>query len=260
MSDIEKSHCRECGQEIERKKFCGARLRGQGERTCRAIPMENGRCRLHGGASLKGVASGTFVSGRYSKYLGRHRRAYEELIKDEEKLLDLREHIAAMDVVAQRAAERAAALDTPDFRGNVKELVAEMEEAFDNHDADALKRAFLDLKSLSQRGGSEDAALTTLGNALDRVAKRVESAWKLKISAQGMASQADMDLTHHAMLGILKEEISDKKALGRVVARFYSELLSKGARVSDAPRVPRSDGGGSGIQQIEEPEARPLED
>lgn len=259
MSDVERARCTQCGQEIDRKLHCGARLRGK-DRTCRAQPMENGRCRLHGGASLRGVAHGQFVDGRYSKYLGRHRRAYEELIKDEEKLLDLREHIAAMDVVAQRAAERAAALDTPDFRGNVKELVAEMEDAFDNHDADALKRAFVDLKALSQRGGSEDAALTTLGNALDRVAKRVESAWKLKISAQGMASQADMDLTHHAMLGILKEEISDKKALGRVVARFYSELLSKGARVTNASRVSRPDGRGSDLKQVAEPEGGPVED
>lgn len=259
MDEIEKARCSECGQEVERKRYCGARLRGK-DRTCKGQPMENGRCRLHGGTSLRGVAHGSFVDGRYSKYLGRHRVAYEELIKDEDKLLDLREHIAAMDVVAQRAAERAAALDTPDFRGNVKELVAEMEEAFETHDADALKRAFVDLKALSQRGGSEDAALTTLGNALDRVAKRVESAWKLKISAQGMASQADMDLTHHAMLGILKEEISDKKALGRVVARFYSELLSKGARVANAGGVHRSNGRGRDVEQVAEPEGGPVED
>jgi hypothetical protein len=34
-----------------------------------APPMANGRCRMHGGKSLHGIASPRFKHGRYSKYL-----------------------------------------------------------------------------------------------------------------------------------------------------------------------------------------------
>jgi hypothetical protein len=48
---------------------CGARLRGQtADRRCQQRAMHNGRCRLHGGKSLGGVASPRFKHGRHSKF------------------------------------------------------------------------------------------------------------------------------------------------------------------------------------------------
>ena len=240
------------------KPICGAKTRSGG--MCQSPPMPNGRCRMHGGSTPYGVASPHFKTGRYSKYLGRHRESYEQLIADESKLLDLREHIAALDAVAQRAAERAAALDTPDFRNDVRKLVDRMEVAFEEHDADELKQSFVELKALSRRGGAEDAALNTLGSALDRVARRVESAWKIKLQATGMSTQADVDLTQHAMLAILKEEVDDKKVLARVVTRFYQELLSEGPRNADPRGVPGANGGGSRSDIVADQEGRPMED
>lgn len=46
---------------------CGAKTRSGGK--CHKHPGNNGRCRLHGGASLVGVASPRFKHGRYSKYM-----------------------------------------------------------------------------------------------------------------------------------------------------------------------------------------------
>jgi hypothetical protein len=39
-----------------------------GSGRCRNWPMANGRCRLHGGASLRGERSGRWKHGKYSKY------------------------------------------------------------------------------------------------------------------------------------------------------------------------------------------------
>jgi hypothetical protein len=47
---------------------CGAKTRGGG--TCKSPAMENGRCRMHGGKSKKGIESGTYKHGLYSKYAG----------------------------------------------------------------------------------------------------------------------------------------------------------------------------------------------
>ena len=48
-------------------KLCGAKKRGKAE-TCRAPAMPNGRCRIHGGLSLGGIAHPNFKHGRRSKY------------------------------------------------------------------------------------------------------------------------------------------------------------------------------------------------
>lgn len=45
---------------------CGAKTRNGN--LCKNAPMDNGRCRMHGGASLKGIESPVYNHGRYSKY------------------------------------------------------------------------------------------------------------------------------------------------------------------------------------------------
>src|SRR4051812_9474451 len=47
------------------RRECGAKCRDG--RPCSTPPMSNGRCRMHGGASLAGVRSPRFKHGRYSR-------------------------------------------------------------------------------------------------------------------------------------------------------------------------------------------------
>lgn len=49
--------------------ICGARTKSGNP--CQNLPMKNGRCRMHGGLSLKGIASKRFKHGKYSKYFHR---------------------------------------------------------------------------------------------------------------------------------------------------------------------------------------------
>lgn len=56
-------------------KRCGAKTRRS--ELCKGLAMLNGRCRMHGGASLKWFAHPRYKHGLYSKYSieGIHRRA-----------------------------------------------------------------------------------------------------------------------------------------------------------------------------------------
>jgi hypothetical protein len=47
-------------------KRCGARTRAG--TPCKGLAMMNGRCRLHGGRSLRGIAHPNYKHGRRSKY------------------------------------------------------------------------------------------------------------------------------------------------------------------------------------------------
>lgn len=90
------------------KKICGAKKRGKDE-TCQNPAMPNGRCRLHGGKSLKGAMQPAFKTGRYSKSLPTRLAArYEELAADPE-LLNIRDEIL---VLRARLSDLLSKVDT----------------------------------------------------------------------------------------------------------------------------------------------------
>ena len=63
---------------------CGAKRRDG--KPCKAPAMENGRCRIHGGKSPRGVDSGNFKTGLYSKYAPTQIRDKIEYFQDADPL------------------------------------------------------------------------------------------------------------------------------------------------------------------------------
>lgn len=64
------------------KQVCGAKLRGKSA-TCQKPPMENGRCRLHGGATPSGPDNANFKHGKYADvFKGRMLERFERMQKD----------------------------------------------------------------------------------------------------------------------------------------------------------------------------------
>lgn len=59
---------------------CGARTRAGG--VCRQPAMKNGRCRLHGGKSLRGKAHGRYMHGLRTKEAIETRRQLAELLRE----------------------------------------------------------------------------------------------------------------------------------------------------------------------------------
>src|SRR5215216_2176358 len=67
------------------KNLCGAKTRSGGE--CRQPAMANGRCRMHGGRSPRGLAHPSFKTGRFSRSIpSRLSHSYEEALADPRKL------------------------------------------------------------------------------------------------------------------------------------------------------------------------------
>ncbi|MEO8483344.1 MAG: HGGxSTG domain-containing protein [Acidobacteriota bacterium] len=75
---------------------CGAKTRSGGK--CKRAGLTNGRCKLHGGASLVGPAHPNFRTGRHSKYLQlQFSERYQQGLNDP-RLLGLRDDVALIDV------------------------------------------------------------------------------------------------------------------------------------------------------------------
>ena len=75
---------------------CGAQTRSG--RRCKRGGMPNGRCKLHGGASLLGPTHPNWKGGRYSKYLPDNLAARYATSLQDPQLIALRDEIALLEV------------------------------------------------------------------------------------------------------------------------------------------------------------------
>lgn len=75
---------------------CGAQKRG-GKGICKALAMDNGRCRIHGGKTPSGIASPQYKDGRYSKYMPTRLKDRYEAAASDPDLLNLRSEISLID-------------------------------------------------------------------------------------------------------------------------------------------------------------------
>ena len=197
---------------------CRAKSKTAQRRCRRSVVPGRSVCRYHGGLGGRPIEH-----GRYSKALGRFRGAYLEA-RDDPTLMDLRETMALLDVVVQKAAERAGNNDAPEFRSNALELYGQLEWAGD----DVERQSILDrLGELLRSGVEEDKALKALAENTERLAKRQERAWDIKLSAANAINARDMVAVLMRFADIVLEE-APKDAAGRIINRIDGEIMGTG--------------------------------
>ena len=196
-----------CAKSKTTQKRCGQRV----------VP---GRrvCRYHGG--LGGSAP---IHGRYSKALGRFRAAYEESRQDP-SLLDLRETLALMDLVVKKAVSRASESDTPEFRARALELFGAVRVSVGQEDHERQLDA---LEDHLERGVSEDKALEALAKAAERLSRRQEKAWSIRLDAANAINARDLVAVLARFADIVLDEC-EKDAAGRIIRRIDGEVLGTG--------------------------------
>lgn len=143
---------------------CGARLvtpGGEPQRFCDETDVfDNGRCRIHGGATPKGETYWEARTGRWSPYLqGEDQRKYFEIQRDSGgEVLSLEDEIHLIDSFIATATENIS-------KGGSAEVLVEIAEAFDAYqDASAVgdkmtcERAMQRLERAIERGRTDGEA------------------------------------------------------------------------------------------------------
>lgn len=85
-------------------KICGALT--SSKKMCRNDPMENGRCRLHGGKSPKGLDHPRTTHGSYSKYLPKSIIDKYEAAQSDAELLTLKNEVQLISARLYQLAEK----------------------------------------------------------------------------------------------------------------------------------------------------------
>jgi hypothetical protein len=134
------------------KTNCGAKTRGGG--SCTQPAMPNGRCRMHGGKSLSGIASPTFKTGRYSQDLAAAPGLLERFRQEQES--GNASHVAdEMALLRARAGELLQNLENRVSRNlwaEVAEAFHELLDAMKDKDKDAVSTHLTTLRDLIEKG------------------------------------------------------------------------------------------------------------
>lgn len=169
-------------------------------RQCMGLAMPSGKCRVHGGSSLKGIASPKLVTGKYSKYLpNRLLDTYTEALEDTD-LITLRNEIALLESRLVDLLSRIDSGESGNIWNALQDKTNKMLSAIRSSDADKQRIILSDITNLILRGNSDYTIWKEIQDILDQIRKLKESERRRLIDAQQMIT-AEQALLHSKALG-----------------------------------------------------------
>jgi hypothetical protein len=194
--------------------YCGAKTRsGQ---PCRGKRMPNGRCRMHGGGSLGGIASPNFKHGRYSKYLpSRLAERYQEAVKDPE-LLALREEIALVEARIHDLMGRVDAGEAGSLWKETQRIYTDLRQAISKGDANAMATALDRMGEIIENGRGDYAAWSEIYKLIEQRRRLAESERKRLIDMEQMISSERAMVMISNISNLIHENVTDRVALVRI--------------------------------------------
>jgi len=154
--------------------------------------MSNGRCRLHGGKSLKGAQSPQYKSGRFSRYLPQHLQERAEAILTDPDLHSLNEAIGLVRLRITDLLERSGVGETGENWRRAQELTGEslvaisrFRAALREGDEATITSAFTDIEQrareldqLARVGVGDFGTWETINKELDLLRRLTDSETK----------------------------------------------------------------------------------
>lgn len=213
-------------------KRCGAKTRGGSP--CKNAAMPNGRCRMHGGRSLRGVSHPRFSHGRYSRdVIAGLTSRYREALTDR-KRFDLTEDIALLDThLAQTLQEGESLQGWKDARDAWKAV----DDALLGGDARMLKRAHRELGDILKGGLFDYAHRAEVRTALESRKRLVEAEHKHRIDKRFALTYEEAMTQIAEMVDIIRKRVKDRDLL-RAITDDIDRIVrgTKGGSQRDADR------------------------
>lgn len=207
---------------------CGAKTR-DGD-PCKNSAMPNGRCRMHGGKQVRGIARHNTTHGRYSKDMPtRLAQRYAEAQADPD-LLNLNDEINLARVLLMDAMR---GIDTGEAGRLWSMLKAEwttLQAANRDKDADRARETLNEIGRLINRGVADYAARQEVLETADRVRRLVETEGKRRTTMHQMITAERATLLISALVDIVMRRVDDPRTR-QLIAADIGELPA----FADAP-------------------------
>jgi len=199
---------------------CTAKSKQSGEQCKKDAMQGSTKCHIHGGKSLKGVASPAFTTGRYSKYLPEHLLPAYEDAKADKNILSVRGDIELLDGLIRA---KLVNLDTSDSAQHWIALlknILKARKAYKNSDIGGLEEALDEMEALADKRRLHYATEQEVVEQLEQRRKLVESEQKLILQDQRAIPIEQAMLLMSAVLESVNRNVTDVSALAAIKTDF----------------------------------------
>lgn len=221
--------CRECAHRFPKEEYELLQCPECGEdRLCRTRVKEEGkRCRMHGGASPRGVASASFRHGKYSKALPDRLIADYQRSKTDPDLLELRSEIAVIDA---RLIDLVGRVDTGESGHWWKQMRATWSKfisARSKQDAELMADLLDELGTTIRMGYSDYAAWRELASTISQRRRLVESERRRLVEIQTLINSEQAMALLTSIVSVIRDHVPDRTTL-QAISRDIRNLVSGG--------------------------------
>ena len=189
------------------KAICGSKLRNK-DRHCQKSPLKGrNRCKLHGGASVRGIAHPNFVHGKYSRdIIGQLAERYEEA-RNDTKLFEMRDDIALTEARQQEMLSRINSGENGQTWKDMQRIYKKVRKAGADSDQQAFVSNLNELGRLINSGVNEWREWDELYKVQNHKSRMIEAERKYLVSKeQMMTAEEAMALIAH-IVSLIKKNI-----------------------------------------------------
>lgn len=222
---------------------CGAQLvLTDPPRYCTQWPRK-GRttCKFHGGNNRVGVDAPTFKNGMYSRYgylSPAVAEVFQQVMRDE-RLFDLTEDVALLEVAKQDAAQDWEFGATAEAWGELRELLTQLRTCT----TDEQRAPVIDhMASILFGGTSKAKARDALAQAVERKSRLVAMRQRLMVETEDLIPAKRVAVVMAGIANLVREFLPDATAQAEFTRRFVSYV---GPRLQ-APREIEGEKAGNG--------------
>ena len=212
---------------------CGAKCRDGS--LCPTPAMDNGRCRMHGGKSLVGIASPLLTTGKHSKHLPTRLLASYEERRSDPDLVAVADELALTDARIGELLGRVDTGESGEIWKSIKATYAAGEKARIAYDAtgdpdqrQTFFEAWETVGVLIGEGIADREAWSDVFSLVEQRRKLAETETKRREKLGQMITADRAMVLMSAVLGLIKENVSDRHALDSI-QRGVERLITQGA-------------------------------
>lgn len=203
--------------EYEGNPRCSAHSKRTGEQCKRTAEPGRTVCRYHGGKSPRGVASPSFVHGRYSRSLtGTLAARYHEATTDPE-LLSVRDEIALLDAriseVLAKIPDREPGSSWRSLRSTFVAFRAALAKGKTAEANESLDR----LGILIGEGENEAVTWTEIGSLIGQRARLSEVETRRLVEARAMLRIDELGMLIAGIVEAVRVNVKDREVVGKIV-------------------------------------------
>jgi hypothetical protein len=183
---------------------------------------------MHGGKTRIGPGSGTFITGRFSKFLPARMAADFDAAMSDPELISLRKEVATVDARIIDVLKRVDTGEAGVIWQAAQAAMARFDQEWAQKDDAGIDAALAEMRRLLSQGASDWATWrVVVGELIESKRKLIDTEQRrMTLAHESLTSDRAMMMMAR-LIGIVQKHVTDRQALGAIAADMQAELLMR---------------------------------